>query len=72
MIGGCQRLFIQEILQGSRSGKPLLLIGDLSGDTQYWAEPHRVPPQGGPLNIWYEAVAKRNGEVVIPTFGGVN
>ena len=40
---------IRKILQVGCSDNPLILILDLGDNTQDWAYPWRVPPQGGPL-----------------------
>ena len=62
----------RELLQVGGSGKPSIRHGDLSHVYQYWEDPHRVPPQGGPPAGGNAVEAVHVGHVGLPTTGRGN
>ena len=70
--GGGRPLDLQQFVQGSISGEPLVWFSDLGGEPQDREDPRWIPPQDGPSSGDNVAKSEHSGAVGIPTSGHSN
>ena len=72
VLGGGRFPDLQQILQYSRPVEPLVWIIELGYEPQYWVDPWKIIPQGGPPFVCNTTTERSRGAVGVHAVGSVN